>query len=190
MLLKCGVGEDSWESLGLQGDPTSPSWRKSVLNTHWKDWCWSWNSNTLANWKDHDAGKDWRWEEKGTTEDEMVGQCHWLNGHEFEQALGVGDGQGSLACFSPWGHKELDTTERLNQTDRFWARIWCQLWRQQQAFWSSSGIVARSASIGITEQWAGGSLGHHPSRWPPKFQIHLVDRNRSFYLVAGCCSAC
>ena len=50
MLLNCGVGEDSWESLGLQGDPTSPSWRKSVLNIHWKDWCWSWNSNTLATW--------------------------------------------------------------------------------------------------------------------------------------------
>ena len=44
------VGEDSWESLGLQGDPTSPSWRRSVLGVHWKDWCWSWNSNTLATW--------------------------------------------------------------------------------------------------------------------------------------------
>ena len=50
MLLNCGVGEDSWESLGLQGDPTSPLKRKSVLNIHWKDWCWCWNSNTLATW--------------------------------------------------------------------------------------------------------------------------------------------
>ena len=50
MLLNCGVGEDSWESLGLQGDPTSPSYRKSVLNIHWKDWCWSCNSDTLAAW--------------------------------------------------------------------------------------------------------------------------------------------
>ena len=48
--LNCGVGEDSWESLGLQGDPTSSSYRRSVLNIHWKDWCWSWNSNTLATW--------------------------------------------------------------------------------------------------------------------------------------------
>ena len=48
MLLNCGVGEDSWESPGLQGDPTSPSWRRSVLGVHWTDWCWSWNSNTLA----------------------------------------------------------------------------------------------------------------------------------------------
>ena len=50
MLLNCGVGEDSWESLGLQGCPTSPSWRRSVLGVHWKNWCWSWNCNTLATW--------------------------------------------------------------------------------------------------------------------------------------------
>ena len=50
MLLNCCVGEDLWESLGLQGDQTSQSWRKSVLNIHWKDWCWSWNSNPLATW--------------------------------------------------------------------------------------------------------------------------------------------
>ena len=62
-------------------------------------------------------GKDWRQEEKGTTEDEMVGWHHWLDGYEFEQALGVGDGQGSLAWCSPWGHKELDTTEQLNWTE-------------------------------------------------------------------------
>ena len=50
MLLNCGVGEDSWESLGLEEDPTRPSKRKSVLGVHWKDWCWGWNSNTLATW--------------------------------------------------------------------------------------------------------------------------------------------
>ena len=61
---------------------------------------------------DPDAGEDWR-RQKGTTEDEMVGWHHWLNGHEFEQATGVGDGQGGLVCCSPWGHRELDTTERL-----------------------------------------------------------------------------
>ena len=64
--------------------------------------------------KDRDAGKDWRREGKGTTEDKMVGRHHRLNGHEFEQALGEGERQGSLACWSPWGHKESDTTEQLN----------------------------------------------------------------------------
>ena len=65
-------------------------------------------------WKDPDAAKDWRWEEKGTTEDEMVGWHHQLNGHGFGWTLGVGDGQRSLACCSPWDRKESDTTERLN----------------------------------------------------------------------------
>ena len=50
MLLNCGAGENSWESLELQEDPTSPFWRKSVLNSHWQDWCWSWNSKTLTTW--------------------------------------------------------------------------------------------------------------------------------------------
>ena len=60
--------------------------------------------------KDPDAGKDWRQEEKGTTEDEMVGWDHWLNGHEFEQTLGYSEGQGSLACYRPWSGKESDMT--------------------------------------------------------------------------------
>ena len=64
MLLNCGIGEDSWESLGLQGDPTSPSWRRSVLGIHWKNWCWSWNSNTLATWYEEltHLKKPWCWE--------------------------------------------------------------------------------------------------------------------------------
>ena len=72
------------------------------------------------NWligKDPDAGKDSRQEEKGTREDEMVEWHHWLDRHQFEQALGVGDGQGGLMCWSPWGHKESDTTEWLNWTE-------------------------------------------------------------------------
>ena len=90
-------------------------------NIHWKDWCWSWNSKL---WppdmksqlirKDPGAGKDWRQEEKGTAEDEMVGWHHWFNGHELEQALGDGEGEGNLVCCSPWGCKESDMTEQLN----------------------------------------------------------------------------
>ena len=67
--------------------------------------------------KDPDAGKDWRQEEKGTTEDEMVGWHHWLNGRGFGWTPGVGDGQGGPACCGSWGHKESDTTERLNWTE-------------------------------------------------------------------------
>ena len=100
MLFNCGARASSWESFRQQGDQTSQSNRKSTLNIHWKDWRWSWNSNTLATWckylthlKDTDAGKDWRQEEKGMTEDEMIGWHHQLNPHEVEQALKVGDGQ-------------------------------------------------------------------------------------------------
>ena len=74
----------------------------------------------VKNWlfgEDPNAGKDWRQKEKGTTEDEMVGWHHPLHGHEFEQAPGVGDGQGSLNYCSPWGRKESDMTELLNWID-------------------------------------------------------------------------
>ena len=64
--------------------------------------------------KDPDAGKDGGQKEKGATEDEMAGWPHWLNGHEFEQTPGDGEGQGSLACCSPWSCKESDTTVQLN----------------------------------------------------------------------------
>ena len=77
-------------------------------------------SPDVKNWfirKDPDAGKDWRQEEKGMVEDEMVGWHHQLDGHEFEQAPGAGDGQGSLVCCSPWGRKELDMTEWTELTE-------------------------------------------------------------------------
>ena len=84
----------------------------------------SWNSNTLAtwckeltHWKRPWCWESWRQEEKGTTEDKVVGWHHQLNGHEFEQAPGAGEGQGSLVCYSPWGHKKSDMTERLNWTE-------------------------------------------------------------------------
>ena len=67
--------------------------------------------------KDSDAGRDWGQEEKGTTEDEIAGWHHWLNGCAFEWTLGVGDGRGGLGCCSSWGRKKLDTTEWLNWTD-------------------------------------------------------------------------
>ena len=82
MLLNCGVGEDSWESPGLQGDPTSPFWRRSVLGVHWKDWCWSWNSSTLAtsceeltHWK-----RPWCWEGLGAGgEGNILQRMRWLD---------------------------------------------------------------------------------------------------------------
>ena len=80
----------------------------------------------VKNWligKGPDAGKDWGWEEKGTTEDEMAGWHHWLDGHGFAWTLGVGDGQGGLVFCGSWGCKESDMTDRLNWTELNWFGI-------------------------------------------------------------------
>ena len=81
MFLNCGVGEDCWESLGLQGDPISPSLRRSVLGVHWRDWCWSWNSNTLASWCDELTHwkRPWCWERlRAGREGEDRGWDGWM----------------------------------------------------------------------------------------------------------------
>ena len=121
MFLNCGVEEDSWESLGLQEiQPVRPKGNQSWIFIGRTDAeaetpiLWPPDVKNWLIWKDPDARKDWSWEKKGTTEDEMVGWNHQLDGHEFEQAPGVGDGQGSLACCGPQGHKESDMTEWLN----------------------------------------------------------------------------
>ena len=112
MLLNCGVGEDSWESLALQEiKPTHPKGNQSRVFIGRTDVetetpiLWPPDANSWLIWKDPDVGKDWRQEEKWTTEDEMVGWHHRLNGHEFEQVLQDGEGQGSLECCSPWGRR-------------------------------------------------------------------------------------
>ena len=124
MLLICGVGEDSWESLYCKEiQPVHPKRNQSWIFIGRTDVeaetpiLWPPDAKNWLIGEDPDAGKNQRREKKGTTEDEMVGWHHRLNGHEFEQAPGVGDGQGSLVCCSPWGCKVLDTTEWLNWTE-------------------------------------------------------------------------
>ena len=99
------TGNQSWIFIGS----THAKAQTPILRpTHGKSWLIG---------KDPDARRDWGQEEKGTTEDEMAGWHHQLNGHEFEWTPGVGDGQGGLACCNSWDHKELDTTEWLNWTE-------------------------------------------------------------------------
>ena len=81
---------------------------------------WPPDAKSWLIWKDPHSGKDWGQEEKGMTEDETVGWHHWHNGHEFGWTPGADDGQGGLACCVSWGHKESDTTERLNWTCCVW----------------------------------------------------------------------
>ena len=123
MLLNCGVGEDFWDALDCKEiQAVNPKGNQSWIfigrtgAEAETPILWPPDVKNWIIWKDLDAGKDWK-QEKGMTEDEMVGWRHRLDGHEFEQAPGVGDGQGSLACCRPWGVKELDMTEWLNWTE-------------------------------------------------------------------------
>ena len=95
-----------------------------LLGVHWKTDAeaetpvlWPPHEKSWLTGKDADAGRDWGQGEKGTTEDEMAGWHHWLDGHGFEWTPGVGDGQRGLVCCDSWGHKDSDTTERLNWTE-------------------------------------------------------------------------
>ena len=124
MLLNCDVREDPWESLELQGDPTSPSKRRSVLGVLWKDWWWSWNANTLAtrceelthlkrSWcqerlKATGEGCDREWDGWMALPTQWTWVC---------VDSGSSDGQGGLVCCHSWAHKESDTTEQMNWTE-------------------------------------------------------------------------
>ena len=121
-------------------------------------------------WKNPDAGRNWGQEKKGMTEDEMAGWHYWLDGHEFEQALGGGDWQGSLACCSSWGLKELDMAEWLNWTEGICWRpnnlptlvrvcMLCHIW-----LFVTLWTVARQAplSIGFPRQEYWNGLPHPP----------------------------
>ena len=94
--------------------------------------------------KDPDAGKDWRQEEKGMTENEMAGWYHWLHGHEFEKAPGDSEGQGSLVCCSPWGRKESDRTEWLNNSS---TEVWTGFRDQQEGSITSLRPEAGSEDV-------------------------------------------
>ena len=141
MRLTSGVGEDSWESLGLKEiQPVHPKGDQSWVFIGRTDVeaetpiLWPPDEKSWLIWKDPYAGKDWRQEEKGMTEDEMVGWHHWLNVPGFGWTLGVGDGQGGLACWGTWGRKESDMTEQLNWTELNW---WKLSWQETNIATSS-----------------------------------------------------
>ena len=181
MLLNCGAGEDSWESLGQQGDPTSPFWRRSALGFLWREWCWSWNSNTLATsceelthwkrlwcWEASDLGQ----EEKGTTEDEMAGWHHWLDGCESEWTPGVCDGQGGLACCDSWGCKESDMTEWLN-----WAEL--NLKQYFLVVHSDTYPILNFVDLCLFD----GHIKHRWWTWKVKFHMDSIPHDR--FLAQG-----
>ena len=133
MLLNCGVGEDSWESLGRQGDPTSPSYRRSDLSIHWKNWCWSWNSNTLATWCEELTlwKRHWCWERlKAGVEGDDRGWDGWMASPTQWIWVWVNSGSwwwtgrpGVLQCMGSHGVRHDWVTE-LNWTDSISTVLW------------------------------------------------------------------
>ena len=149
MLLNCGVWEDFESSLDyIEIQPVHPKGDQSWVFIGRTDFeaeapiLWPPDVKCWLIWKDPDVGKDWQQEEKGTAEDEMVEWHHWLDGPEFEQALGVVDRQGSLMYCSPWGHKEADMTERLNWTElnMLWILVKGQINSQMKTFYMTSEV--------------------------------------------------
>ena len=207
MLLNCGVGEDSWETLDCKEiKPVLPKGTQSWIFIGWTEAkvetpiLWQPDAKNWLIGKYPDVGKDWRQEEKGITEDEMVGWHLWLDRHEFEQTPGVGDGQGGLACCSPWGHKELDTTKRLN-----WTELTGERTTHAQALLEKAVVLGREenargffglvARIRIARIWVNICL-------VPAVQVECLNsedapwikglgtRNWQFWILASCWNAC
>ena len=131
MILNWGVGEDSWQSLGLQGDQTSPSERKSVLNIHWKDWCWSWNSNTLATWCEEltHLKRPWCWERlKAGGEGDDRGWDGWMASSTRWTWVWIyfgswwWTGRPGVLQSMGWHRVRPDWASELSWTDRCWSQ--------------------------------------------------------------------
>ena len=152
MFLNCDAGEDSWESLDSNEiKPVNPKGNQSWIFIGRTDAeveapiLWPTDAKYWLIGKDPDDRKDWGQEKKGMAEGETVGWHHWVDGHEFEEALGVGNGQGNLVCCSPWGPKEWDMTEQMNWLMNFryvkkqqkgifsWGMSWWDKWSTD--FW-------------------------------------------------------
>ena len=195
MLLNCGVGEDSCESLGLQGrsnqsilKETSPgcSLERLMLRLPilWPPDVKSWLIGKVP-----DAGRHWGQKEKGTTEDEMAGWHHQPDAHEFGWTLGVGDGQGGLACCDLWGRKESDTTEQLNWTEIYPKRN-VEIKESWHTTKESHQTTMREAKIRWNDQRRTtntiGEKKKKKRKWP-FMQTHILsgENMRAFPLNSG-----
>ena len=156
MHLNCGVGEDlespmdckEIQPVHSKGDQSWVSFGRTDAEAE-TPVLWPPDSNNWLLGRDPDAGKDWRQEEKVTTEGEMVGWHHRLDGHGFGWTLGVGDGQGGLACCGSWGRKELDTTEQLNWLTEVCSleQVYCQLTNFHYIILSLTGWLSEICSL-------------------------------------------
>ena len=177
--------------------------RRSALGFLWREWCWSWHSSTLATsseeliiGKDSDAGRDWGQENKGTTEDEVSGWHHWLDGRESEWTPGVGDGQWGLASCDAWGRKESETTEWLNWTELNWMLLtekamalhsstlaWKIPWMEEP------GMLQSMGSLRVRHNWATSlsffTFIHWRRKWQPT-PVFLPGESQGQGSLVGC----
>ena len=166
-------GNQSWIFIGRTDAETEAPILGHLMQSIAKNW--------LTGKKNPDARKDWRGEEKGTTEDEMVGWHHWLR-HESEQTLGDSEGQGSPVCCSPWGCKKLDITERLNWTDQITVQCILKIWEHREDFrgvWSQCLLTHETNhSISSSVSWImdlQGCLCPNPQNLWICYLTHFVD---------------
>ena len=156
--------------------------KESSLNIHWKGWCWSWSSNNLATWCEERTHwkTPWYWERlKAGEEGDDRGWDRWwhhrLNGHEFEKAAGVGDGQGGLACCSLWGHKELNTTERLSWTELRQGQISAlhpsPISRTQ---WAECCLLTSVPGPGLRDVSVGPDMKHPGDGWAGGMEFYKI----------------
>ena len=148
MLLNCGVGEDSWESLGLQGDQTWVFIGRTDVEAE-APILWPPDTKNWLIGKDPDAGKDWGQVEKAMTKDEMVGWYHRLDGHGFGWTAGVGDGQGGLACCGSWGRKESDMSDWTELNWKIYANNSTKKGKWSHLSWRASHFTKSQSSYKV-----------------------------------------